>query len=174
MVLEAIGEDPDREGLKETPDRVARMYQEIFGNVETEPDEKLIKAFVQEYNDLIVIKEIPFYSMCEHHLLPFFGQVHIGYVPSNNKVIGLSKVVRSVDFFSKKPQLQEGLTWEILNFINEKYQPESVIVVIEAEHMCVSMRGIKKAGSKTITVKMAGGIRESSALEQRFWHLIER
>ena len=158
-ILIAVGEDPDREGLLETPKRVANMYEEIFAGL-TEDPKQHIKLFNEQSNDeMVIVKDIPFYSMCEHHLLPFFGKAHIGYIPSDNKIIGLSKLARIVDNFAKKPQVQERLTSDIADFLNENLQPKGVAVIMEAEHMCMTMRGARAAGSKTQTSALRGIMR---------------
>lgn len=158
-ILIAVGEDPDREGLVETPKRVANMYEEIFAGL-TEDPKQHIKLFNEQSNDeMVIVKDIPFYSMCEHHLLPFFGKAHIGYIPSDNKIIGLSKLARIVDNFAKKPQVQERLTSDIADFLNDNLQPKGVAVIMEAEHMCMTMRGTRAAGSKTQTSALRGIMR---------------
>lgn len=158
-ILIAVGENPDREGLLETPKRVANMYEEIFAGL-TEDPKQHIKLFNEQSNDeMVIVKDIPFYSMCEHHLLPFFGKAHIGYIPSDNKIIGLSKLARIVDNFAKKPQVQERLTSDIADFLNDNLQPKSVAVIMEAEHMCMTMRGARAAGSKTQTSALRGIMR---------------
>ena len=158
-ILIAVGEDPDREGLLETPKRVANMYEEIFAGL-TEDPKQHIKLFNEQSNDeMVIVKDIPFYSMCEHHLLPFFGKAHIGYIPSDNKIIGLSKLSRIVDNFAKKPQVQERLTSDIADFLNDNLQPKGVAVIMEAEHMCMTMRGARAAGSKTQTSALRGIMR---------------
>lgn len=158
-ILIAVGENPDREGLLETPKRVANMYEEIFAGL-TEDPKQHIKLFNEQSNDeKVIVKDIPFYSMCEHHLLPFFGKAHIGYIPSDNKIIGLSKLARIVDNFAKKPQVQERLTSDIADFLNDNLQPKGVAVIMEAEHMCMTMRGARAAGSKTQTSALRGIMR---------------
>ena len=158
-ILIAVGEDPDREGLIETPKRVANMYEEIFAGL-TEDPKQHIKLFNEHSNDeMVIVKDIPFYSMCEHHLLPFFGKAHIGYIPSDNKIIGLSKLARIVDNFAKKPQVQERLTSDVADFLNENLQPKGVAVIMEAEHMCMTMRGARAAGAKTQTSALRGIMR---------------
>lgn len=158
-ILLAVGEDPDREGLLETPKRVANMYEDIFAGL-TEDPKQHIKLFNEQSNDeMVIVKDIPFYSMCEHHLLPFFGKAHIGYIPSDNKIIGLSKLARIVDNFAKKPQVQERLTSDIADFLNDNLQPKGVAVIMEAEHMCMTMRGARAAGSKTQTSALRGIMR---------------
>lgn len=161
-ILLAIGEDPDREGLAETPKRVANMYAEIFSGLEDDPKRHL-KIFNESKNDeMVIVRDIPMYSMCEHHLLPFVGKAHIAYIPENGKVIGLSKLARIVDSFSKKPQLQERLTSQIADFLEENLRPKGVAVVIEAEHLCMTMRGARAAGSKTQTSALRGSMRRDA------------
>ena len=158
-ILIAVGEDPKREGLLETPKRVANMYEEIFAGL-TEDPKQHIKLFDEQSNDeMVIVKDIPFYSMCEHHLLPFFGKAHIAYIPSDNKIIGLSKLARIVDNFAKKPQVQERLTSDVADFLNENLQPKGVAVIMEAEHMCMTMRGARAAGAKTQTSALRGIMR---------------
>ncbi|PAB58045.1 GTP cyclohydrolase I FolE [Anaeromicrobium sediminis] len=156
-ILEAIGEDPDREGLQDTPDRIARMYEEIFSGLKEDPKDHLQIFFQEEkHEELVLVKDIPFYSMCEHHLVPFFGKAHVGYLPKGGKLTGLSKLARVVETVGKKPQLQERLTAQVAETIVEMLDPYGVIVVVEAEHMCMTMRGVKKSGSKTITSAVRG------------------
>jgi len=173
-ILIAVGEDPDREGLAETPNRVARMYGEVFSGLHRDI-KKDIKIFTETGNDeMILIGDIPFYSMCEHHLLPFHGKAHVVYVPRNGKILGLSKVARIVDTLSRKPQLQERLTSEIADTIQEAVDALSVCVVIEAEHLCMTMRGIRKPGSKTVTSAMRGGCRSDARTRSEALALINR
>ena len=161
-ILIAVGEDPNREGLLETPKRVANMYEEIFAGL-TEDPKQHIKLFDEQSNDeMVIVKNIPFYSMCEHHLLPFFGKAHIAYIPSDNKIIGLSKLARIVDNFAKKPQVQERLTSDVADFLNENLQPKGVAVIMEAEHMCMTMRGARAAGAKTQTSALRGIMRSDA------------
>ena len=156
-ILEAIGEDPEREGLIETPKRIAKMYEEIFVGLDQDPREHLEKIFPgEEHEELVIVKDIPFYSMCEHHFVPFFGKAHVGYLPKDGRLTGLSKLARVVETVSKRPQLQERLTSSVADIIMEKLAPYGVIVVVEAEHMCMTMRGIKKPGSSTITSAVRG------------------
>jgi GTP cyclohydrolase I len=163
MMLEAIGENPDREGLVDTPRRIAGMYEEIFSGLAEDPG-KHLEVFFQEdqHNELVIVKDISFYSMCEHHFAPFFGKVHVGYIPQGGRLTGLSKLARVVDSFAKRPQLQERLTSSIADILVEKLDPLGVIVVIEAEHMCMTMRGIKKQGSKTVTSAVRGHLQKSA------------
>ena len=173
-ILEAIGEDPDREGLQETPQRVARMYAEVFAGLHRDIS-KDIKTFHGEGNDeMILIGDIPFYSMCEHHLLPFHGKAHVVYIPRDGKIFGLSKVARIVDTLSRKPQLQEKLTSEIADAIEQAVDARSVCVVLEAEHLCMTMRGIRKPGSKTVTSALRGGCRTDLRTRNEALALINR
>lgn len=161
-ILYAIGEDPEREGLADTPDRVARMYEEIFEGLHKEPRE-LVKVFQEEnHEEMVMVKNIPMYSVCEHHLLPFIGEAHVVYIPCKGKIMGLSKIARIVDVIARKPQLQERLSSEIADIIMETVSPIGVAVIVEAEHLCVTMRGIKKAGSKTLTSALRGKIKSDA------------
>ena len=160
-IIEAIGEDPDREGLVGTPDRVARMYEEIFCGLHQDPREHLKVLFADEkHEEMVVVKDIPFYSSCEHHLVPFFGKAHVVYIPKDGRLTGLSKLARVIETIAKRPQLQERITKDTANIIMEELRPYGVMVVVEAEHMCMTMRGIKKPGSKTITTVAKGLYKE--------------
>jgi len=173
-ILLAVGEDPDREGLRDTPARVSRMYAEIFWGLHRDI-QKDIKVFSEPGNDeMILIGDIPFYSMCEHHLLPFFGKAHVVYIPRDGQILGLSKVARIVDTFSRKPQLQERLTNEIADMVLSAVNPQAVCVVMEAEHLCMTMRGIRKPGSKTVTSAMRGGCRSDARTRAEALALINR
>ncbi len=161
-LLLAIGEDPDREGLIETPDRVARAAQEVFGGLDEDPYQ-FVKLFKEEHSDdMVTVRDIPLYSMCEHHLLPFTGVAHIAYIPQNGTVIGLSKLARIVNHFARRPQLQERLTAQIADFLEEVLQPKGVAVIIEAEHLCMTMRGARAAGARTQTSALRGIMRSDS------------
>lgn len=160
-ILEAIGEDPEREGLLETPRRVAEMYEEIFSGLAGDPGQHL-KTFSTEHEEMVTVRDIPLYSMCEHHLLPFTGCAHIAYIPKDGRVIGLSKLARIVDHFARRPQLQERLTSQIADFIEEELQPMGVAVIIEAEHLCMTMRGARAAGAKTQTSALRGCIKKDA------------
>ena len=162
-ILIAVGEDPEREGLLETPERVARMYAECFGGLHDDPT-RHIKLFTDDTGSdgMVLIKDIPLYSMCEHHLLPFTGKCHIAYIPSNGKILGLSKFARIVDCFARRPQVQEHLTNQIADFINEALEPQGVAVIIEAEHLCMTMRGARAAGSTTQTSALRGRMRSDA------------
>ncbi|PIC71962.1 MULTISPECIES: GTP cyclohydrolase I FolE [Bacillales] len=159
MILEAIGEDPTREGLLETPKRVAKMYQEVFEGLNKDPREYFDTVFHENHDEVVLVKDIPFYSMCEHHLVPFFGVAHVAYIPRNGVVAGLSKLARAVETAARRPQLQERITSSVADAMMEKLNPHGVYIIIEAEHMCMTMRGIKKPGAKTITT-VARGIYE--------------
>lgn len=156
-ILLAIGEDPDREGLVDTPRRIANMYEEIFSGLKEDPMQHLKIFFQKEkYEELVLVKDIPFYSMCEHHLVPFFGKAHVAYIPKGGKLTGLSKLARVVETVAKRPQLQERITATVADSLMKALEPYGVVVVIEAEHMCMTMRGVKKPGSKTITSGVRG------------------
>lgn len=173
LILEAIGEDPNREGLLETPDRIARMYEEVFSGINKDAKEHLDKTFKVDRDDLVLEKDITFYSMCEHHLVPFYGKAHIAYIP-NGRVAGLSKLARTVEVFAKKPQLQEKLTSEVADDIMKYLDAKGVMVVIEAEHMCMTMRGVKKPGTKTLTTTYRGVFNEDYSLRKEVISLIDR
>ena len=172
LLLEGIGEDADREGLKETPDRVARMYEELFEGMEETAEEHLSRPFTAENNEMILEKDITFYSTCEHHLMPFYGKVHIAYVP-DGKVVGISKLARTVEVFSRRLQIQEKLTAQIADAIMESLNPKGVMVMVQAEHMCMSMRGIKKPGSQTVTVVSRGLFEKDENLKNTFLKLVK-
>lgn len=156
-ILTAIGENPEREGLKQTPSRVARMYEEIFSGLRKDPKKELRVYYEkEEYSEILLVKDIPLYSICEHHLVPFFGKAHVAYIPDKRRLTGLSKIVRVVDTISHRPQLQERLTKQIADTIMGAVKPKGVMVVIEAEHFCITMRGIKKPGSQIVTSVMRG------------------
>jgi GTP cyclohydrolase I len=155
-ILAAVGEDPDREGLLDTPDRVARMYEELFSGLHADPAIHLEKTFTQKHDEMVVVKDIEFSSMCEHHLLPFMGKAHIAYLP-NGQIVGLSKLARVVEAVAKRPQVQERMTEAIADLIMKHLKPRGVAVVIEATHTCMTIRGVRKPGSATITSSMRGG-----------------
>jgi GTP cyclohydrolase I len=160
LLLEAIGEDPDRDGLKDTPERVARMYEEIFGHGEEEPRVSLSKKFDEQHHELVLVKDIPFFSMCEHHLMPFFGKAHVAYIP-NGHIVGISKLARVVEAFARRPQVQERMTSQIADIINEELKPDGVAVVCEAVHTCMTMRGVKKPGTSVITSAVRGAFQKN-------------
>ena len=163
-ILFAIGEDPARDGLLETPNRVARMYAEICAGLHQEPSEHLATMFEADHDEMVMVRDIPMYSLCEHHLIPFIGKAHVAYIPHRSgNVIGLSKVARLVDGFAKRPQVQERLTRQVADALEEHLQPRGVLVVMEAEHLCMSMRGVRKAGSSTVTSSVTGIFRANVA-----------
>lgn len=172
-LLIAVGENPDREGLQETPARVARAYQEIFSGLYEDPTEVLSKTFGEDHSEMVMVRDIQFYSTCEHHLVPFFGTAHIGYIPGKDgKVTGLSKLARLVDGIAKRPQVQERLTTQVADALMERLDPAGVIVVIEAEHLCMAMRGIRKPGANTITSAVRGVLESSAATRAEAFNLI--
>ena len=173
LLLEGIGENADREGLRETPRRIARMYEEIFGGMDEDPMVPLSKQFQAEGAGIVLEKDITFYSTCEHHLMPFFGKAHVAYLP-DGKVVGLSKLARTVEVFARRLQIQEQLTGQIADALMEHMQPKGAMVMIEAEHMCMTMRGIKKPGSKTVTTAARGVFETDAQLRERFWHMLGR
>lgn len=172
LLLEGIGEDVNREGLLETPARIARMYEEVFSGMEESSEEFLSKRFHVENNDMVMEKDIVFYSMCEHHLLPFYGKAHVAYIP-NGEVVGLSKLARTVETYAKRPQLQERMTNQIADAIMEHLGAKGVMVVLEAEHMCMTMRGIKKPGSKTVTCVKRGAFEKDDTLVRDFYRMLK-
>jgi len=174
-ILEAIGEEPDREGLRATPARVAAMYDEIFGGIRDCPDRHLAVTFEAGHDEMVMVKDIPLYSVCEHHLIPFIGKAHVAYIPNEDgRITGLSKLARLVDSLSKRPQVQERLTTQIADEIDQSLQPRGVLVVIEAEHLCMSMRGVRKPGSLTVTSAVRGQFRESAATRNEALQFIHR
>lgn len=172
MILEAIGENPEREGLLNTPQRVAKMYEEIFSGMGTEPKEFLEVCFSESHDELVLVKDIPIYSMCEHHLLPFYGKAHVAYIPKGGKVVGISKLVRVAEAYAHRPQLQERLTSQIADCIYDALSPYAVGVVIEAEHMCMTMRGVRKPGSITVTSAVRGLFETRSEVRAELFALI--
>ncbi len=173
-IIEAIGESPDREGLRGTPERVAEMYAELFVGVARDPKDDLDVGFELGHRELVVLKDIPFYSMCEHHLLPFYGVAHVGYIPNEEgRIVGISKLARVVETIARRPQVQERMTTEIADAIAEGIEPAGVAVVIQAEHLCMVMRGIKKPGSNVITSALRGAFRRRPASRAEFFSLIQ-
>lgn len=173
-IIEAIGEDISREGIKDTPQRVAEMYAELFQGMQKDPKEDLEIGFELGHREMVICKDIPFYSMCEHHLLPFFGVAHVGYIPNEEgRIVGISKLARVVETIARRPQVQERMTTEIADAIVEGIQPVGVAVVIQAEHMCMVMRGIKKPGSNVITSAIRGSFHSNPASRAEFFSLIQ-
>lgn len=175
LILEGIGEDPAREGLLETPARVARMYEEVFAGLTEDPARHFETTFDEHHEEMVLVRDIPFYSMCEHHLVPFFGKAHVAYIPAaDGRICGLSKLARLVEAFAKRPQVQERLTAQVADTLIAELNPQGVIVIIEAEHLCMSMRGVKKPGAKTITSAVRGAFEKSQATRAEALSLILR
>lgn len=172
LLLEGIGEDINREGLKDTPDRIARMYEEIFAGMDEKSSEHLSKTFHAENNEIVLEKDIVFYSMCEHHLMPFYGKAHVAYIP-NGRVVGLSKIARTVEVYAKRLQIQEQMGARIADALMEELGAKGAMVMIEAEHMCMTMRGVKKPGSRTVTIVTRGIFAEDEKLQNSFYHMLQ-
>lgn len=173
-IIKAIGEDPEREGLIDTPRRVAEMYGELFMGIGKNPQEELTVGFEEGHREMVILRDIPFYSMCEHHLLPFYGVVHIGYIPNvDGRVVGASKLARVVEVVAKRPQLQERMTTQIADAIVDGIKPDGVGVIIQAEHLCVIMRGIKKPGSTIVTSALRGTFRRKAETRAEFFSLLQ-
>mgnify|MGYP004538945477 FL=1 len=173
LILEGIGEDTSREGLLDTPDRIARMCEEIFGGLEQDAAEHFVKKFHATNNNMVLEKDITFYSVCEHHLLPFYGKAHVAYIP-NDKVAGLSKIARTVEVFARRPQIQENMTAQIADALEEHLEPKGVMVLLEAEHMCMTMRGVQKPGAKTVTTIVRGAFADDMMLQQTFLQMVNK
>ncbi len=170
-IIEAIGEDPSREGLLDTPRRIAEMYEELFTGLHQDPREVLSTSFQESHREMVILKNIPFYSLCEHHFLPFHGQAHVGYVPQG-RIVGASKIARVVDILARRPQLQERLTGQVADAITEALSPDGVAVVIEAEHLCMTMRGVQKPGTTLITSAIRGAFRRRAVTRSEFLALV--
>jgi GTP cyclohydrolase I len=174
LLIEAIGENPQREGIAETPRRVAEMYNELFSGIGRNPGEELKVGFEESHREMVIVRDIPFYSMCEHHLLPFYGVAHVGYIPNKDgRVVGASKLARVVEIVSKRPQIQERMTSAIADSIMEALKPDGVAVVVQAEHLCMIMRGIKKPGSALVTSALRGVFRTRIATRNEFFSLLQ-
>ncbi|MBD5491222.1 MAG: GTP cyclohydrolase I FolE [Lachnospiraceae bacterium] len=171
LLLEGIGENVDREGLRETPGRIARMYEQIFAGMEEDAAVHLSKTFAVASNEIVLVKDITFYSMCEHHLMPFYGKAHIAYLP-DGKVVGLSKLARTVEVYARRPQIQEQMTIQIVEAVMEHLKPQGVMVMLEAEHMCMTMRGVEKPGSRTVTMASRGCFQNDSKLQALFFQML--
>ena len=170
-IIEAIGEDPSREGLLDTPRRIAEMYEELFTGLHQDPREVLSTSFQESHREMVILKNIPFYSLCEHHFLPFHGQAHVGYVPQG-RIVGASKIARVVDILARRPQLQERLTGQVADAITDGLSPDGVAVVIEAEHLCMTMRGVQKPGTTLITSAIRGAFRRRAVTRSEFLTLV--
>lgn len=173
-IIEAIGENPRREGLVDTPQRVAEMYAELFGGIDTDPREELMVGYELGHREMVIVRDIPFYSMCEHHFLPFYGTVHIGYIPDvRGRVVGISKLARVVEIIARRPQIQERMTTEIADTIMDGLNPSGVVVVIRAEHLCMVMRGVKKPGSNIVTSAIRGAFYTHPESRMEFFSLLQ-
>jgi len=173
-IIKAIGEDPNREGLVDTPKRVAEMYAELFIGLNVNPKEELAVGYEEGHREMVIVRDIPFYSMCEHHLLPFYGTVHIGYIPDiSGRVVGISKLARVVEIIARRPQVQERMTTEIADTIMDGLKPSGVAIIIQAEHMCMIMRGVKKPGSNIITSAIRGAFRSKAETRAEFFSLLQ-
>ena len=170
-IIVSVGEDPNREGLRDTPRRVAEMYAEVFSGLREDPADVLSVGFEEGHQEMVIVKDIPFYSMCEHHFLPFHGVAHVGYIP-NGRVVGLSKLARAVEILARRPQLQERLSTQLADAIMKSLEPQGVAVVISANHLCMQMRGVRKPGSLTVTSAMRGVFQRSSATRAEFMSLV--
>lgn len=171
LLLEGIGEDVNREGLKDTPDRIARMYEEIMAGMDQKSREHLAKTFTAENNEIVLEKDIVFYSMCEHHLMPFYGKAHVAYIP-DGKVVGLSKIARTVEVYARRLQIQEQMGAQIADALMNELGAKGAMVMLEAEHMCMTMRGVKKPGSKTVTIVTRGVFAEDEKLQNSFYQML--
>lgn len=171
-LLELLGENPEREGLLDTPKRVAKMYLEMFSGLNEDPKDQFTAVFSEGHEEVVLVKDISFHSMCEHHLVPFYGKAHVAYIPSQGRVTGLSKLARAVEVASRRPQLQERLTYQVAHALNDALDPQGVFVMVEAEHMCMSMRGIRKPGSKTVTTVALGNFKDDAVLRREILSMI--
>ena len=174
LILVGIGENPNRPGLKETPQRVAKMYAEIFAGLDASAEALLQPIRGESHDEMVLIKDIPFYSVCEHHLIPFFGKAHVAYIPGEGRMVGLSKLARALELVAKRPQVQERLTTQLADLIENNLKPRGTMVVIDAEHLCMSMRGVRKPGSKTVTSAVRGMFRTNESTRIEMLELIKR
>lgn len=173
LIIEGIGEDPERPGLRRTPERIAEMYEEVFSGLKSSPEEILKPMEGERHDEMVLLKDIPFYSVCEHHLLPFAGKAHIAYIPEGGRIVGISSLARALEVFAKRPQVQERLTAQLADLIMEKLRPKGCMVIIDAEHLCMSMRGIKKPGSRTVTSAVRGIFRTKQSTRDEMLELIK-
>jgi len=174
LLLEGMGEDPERPGLRRTPQRVASMFEEIFSGLGEEPGDLLKSIEGESHDEMVMLKNIPFYSVCEHHLLPFFGRAHIAYIPEGGRIVGIGELARALEVLAKRPQVQERLTAQLADMIMERLRPKGAMVIIDAEHLCLSMRGIKKPGSKTVTSAVRGIFRSKQTTREEMLELLKR
>lgn len=174
LILEGIGEDPERPGLRSTPQRVAEMYEEIFSGISADTSELLRPIEGESHDEMVMIRDIPFYSVCEHHLLPFFGSAHIAYIPASGKIVGISSLAKALEVYAKRPQVQERLTTQFADMIMARVKPKGAMVVIDAEHLCMSMRGVKKPGSRVVTSAVRGIFRSKQSTREEMLELLSR
>ncbi len=174
LILEGIGEDTDRPGIKNTPSRIAELYEEIFSGLHTPTEQILVPIEGESHDEMVLLKDIPFYSVCEHHLLPFIGTAHMAYIPSGGKIVGLSKLAQALEVFAKRPQVQERLTTQLADLIMDKLKPKGAMVIIDAEHLCLSMRGIKKPNARTVTSAVRGIFRTKESTRTELLALIRK
>ena len=174
LILEGIGEDTERPGIKDTPRRVAELYEEIFSGLNTPTEEILTPIAGESHDEMVLIKDIPFYSVCEHHLLPFIGKAHIAYIPSKGNIVGLSKLAKALEIFAKRPQVQERLTAQLADLIMTKLKPKGAMVIVDAEHLCMSMRGVKKPNTRTVTSAVRGIFRTKDSTRTELLELIKK
>jgi len=174
LIIEGIGENPERPGLRKTPERVAEMFQEIFSSLGESPRDLLTPMEGEKHDEMVLLKEIPFYSVCEHHLLPFAGEAHIAYIPEGGRIVGISSLSRALEVFAKRPQVQERLTTQLADLIMEKLRPKGCMVILDAEHLCMSMRGIKKPGSRVVTSAVRGIFRTKQSTREETLELIKK
>lgn len=173
LIIEGIGEDPDRLGLRRTPERISEMYEEIFSGMHAFPEDILVPMEGEKHDEMVLIKEIPFYSVCEHHLLPFAGKAHIAYIPESGRIVGISSLARALEVFAKRPQVQERLTSQLADLIMKQLRPKGCMVIVDAEHLCMSMRGIKKSGSRVVTSAVRGIFRTKQSTREEMLSLIK-
>ena len=174
LIIEGIGEDPDRPGMKGTPGRVAKMYEDIFSGLSTPTDEILLPIEGESHEELVLLKDIPFYSVCEHHLLPFIGKAHIAYIPGAGRIAGIGELAKALEVFAKRPTVQERLTAQLADMLMERLKPKGAMVIIDAEHLCLSMRGLKKSGARTVTSAVRGIFRSKESTRQELLELIKK
>lgn len=173
LIIEGIGEDPERPGLRRTPERIAELYEEIFSGLTSSPEEILMPMEGEKHDEMVLLKNIPFYSVCEHHLLPFAGRAHIAYIPEGGRIVGISALARALEVFAKRPQVQERLTTQLADLIMERLKPKGCMVIVDAEHLCLSMRGIKKPGTRTVTSAVRGLFRTKQSTREEMLQLIQ-
>jgi len=173
LIIEGIGEDPERPGIRKTPERVASMFEEIFSGLGAAPEDLLKPIEGESHDEMVMLKDVPFYSMCEHHLLPFFGKAHIAYIPDKGRIVGIGELAKALEVLAKRPQVQERLTTQLADLIMDKLKPKGAMVIIDAEHLCLSMRGIRKPGSKTVTSAVRGIFRTKQTTREEMLELLK-